>query len=235
MNVHCVLNSHATLGEGPVWCPRRRKLYWIDILERKVHEFDPSTSQNRSFDVPSFIGSLALTENDRLLLVQHELAWLNPQDAVVADYLSLREPAGNRMNDGKCDAGGRFWVGSMNLKESEPTGILHRISRAKDEVMLDGLTIQTASDGARILKLMYLADSGAGSISVFDFDLETGTLRNRRAFVNSSPRGGVPDGLCVDTDGCVWVAFWDGNASRDTRPKELPILLWMSLSRDPPV
>lgn len=212
MIVNCVLPAQATLGEGPVWCPRTQALYWIDILDCKVHRYDPATGRDMSVTVPSYIGSLALTEGDRLLVaLQHELCWLNLQTAEVTSCLLLEENPGNRMNDGKCDAAGRFWVGSMNLKENEPSGVLHRVSGdLRAERMLTGLTISNGIGWSPDQKRMYLADSGAGAIFVFDFNLEAGSLHNRRVFLDVPPRGGVPDGLCVDTAGCVWSAFWDG-------------------------
>ena len=114
MKVSCVLNSQAALGEGPVWCSVSKSLFWVDILDRKTHRFDPASGNDISVSVPSCIGSLALTESDRLIVaLQHELCWLDMQTSECTPFLSLDEPPGNRMNDGKCDAATRLFSDAM--------------------------------------------------------------------------------------------------------------------------
>jgi sugar lactone lactonase YvrE len=123
----------------------------------------------------------------------------------------IAEGAPLRLNDGRCDAAGRFWVGSLALDSTPDAGALHRLDPdGSARVMQAGLHVPNglgfSPDGARL----YLADSARRRVDVFDFDLARGSIANRRAFVALAEGEGVPDGLAVDSAGAVWIALWDG-------------------------
>lgn len=212
MSVHCVLDAKAILGEGPVWCDRRQVLFWVDILAPAVHRFDPATRRDSVIPMPMYAGSLALTTGEQLVVVlRRGLSLLHWDTGALQSRLELEPGQENRLNDGKCDARGRFWVGSMNLAEKDRTGALYRVDRDWSAArMLDSLIISNGIAWSPDHKRMYLADSGDANITVFDFDVNKGTITNRTIFTTDSPRGGVADGLCMDIDGCLWAAFWDG-------------------------
>jgi sugar lactone lactonase YvrE len=122
--------------------------------------------------------------------------------------IELNDPSA-RFNDGKCDAAGRFWFGSKRTKEAnsslyryDPDGSLH--------VVLSGLTISNGPAWSPDESIFYLADSPLKTIYAFDFDKDSGSLSNRRVFVDLTAELFYPDGLTVDRDGCIWSAMWDG-------------------------
>ena len=130
---------------------------------------------------------------------------------------------GVRFNDAGVDPAGRVWVGSMHVDESEPLGELYRLDAGGVlTTVVKGVTVSNglgwSPDGAR----MYYADSPLRRIDVFDYDPATGEAFARRVFADLSAFDGVPDGLTVDADGCVWVAMWGGGVLRRFTPDGSP-------------
>jgi sugar lactone lactonase YvrE len=129
-----------------------------------------------------------------------------------------------RMNDGACDAAGRFWAGTMAYDESPGAGALHRLELdGSCTTVLTGLTISNgigwSPDGAT----MFLADSGTRRVDAFDFEPDSGDITRRRTIVAIDEPGVAPDGLTVDEDGCLWVALWGGGAVRRYAPDGTPL------------
>ena len=104
--IDCVVNTGDQLGETPLWCPRSRKLWWIDIERPRLQSFDPSTGRQETFPFPStFLGSLALHEAGGFLLaLDNTLTRFDPQTGRLTPVVEV-EPvsAGTRLNDGRCD------------------------------------------------------------------------------------------------------------------------------------
>ncbi|HWP99072.1 MAG TPA: SMP-30/gluconolactonase/LRE family protein [Vicinamibacterales bacterium] len=225
-----VLDARATLGEGPVWDDRRQRLVWVDILERRVHRFDPASGRCESRTVPRPVGAAALAEDGSLLLaVQGGFAWLDfdaDRYALVAEVEADRPDL--RMNDGACDPAGRFWAGSMAFDERPGAGALYRVDPAPADgpapfgarvtQVLRDVTVSNGIDWSSDRRRMYYVDSGTRRVDVFDFDVEHGTIANRRPLVEIEREAGVPDGLTVDAEDHVWVALWGGGAVRRYAP-----------------
>lgn len=211
--VEPVTADRALLGECPVWCDRAARLYWIDIDGRAVHRTDPDSGGDevRTLDVRP--GSIALRPDPDHLLVaaEHALHDLDWATGTLTHLVDLEpEDAPTRMNDGRCDPAGRFWVGSMDDPGGSGAhrGRLHRVDT--------DLAVTTAETGVGVSNslafapdgtIMYWADTRRGRVEAFDYDVDTGDRRNRRVLVDFTDRlPGAPDGACVDRDGCLWVA-----------------------------
>jgi sugar lactone lactonase YvrE len=135
----------------------------------------------------------------------------------------LAQPEGGRtdvrMNDGACDAQGRFWAGTMAYDESPGAGTLYRLELdGSCTTVLTGLTIANGIGWSPDGQTMYLNDSGTGCVDAFCFDSSSGAVNKRRTLVRSDQRGVVPDGLTVDAEGGIWVAFWGGGAVKRYAP-----------------
>ncbi len=210
--VECVVDASAMLGECPLWSEHEQLLYWIDIDGKKIHRFDPATGADEVCNIDGRPGSIALTGSPgRLLLAtEHELAWFDWEAGTVDPWVDLEEAGtGNRLNDGRCDPAGRFWVGSMFERAAEGrfTGRLHRVevdgssTTTRNEIgVANGLAF--SPDG----QTMYFADTLHDSIWAYDYDIDTGRATNERLFVDFTDLPGRPDGACVDSDGGYWVA-----------------------------
>lgn len=206
-----VLQARARLGEGPLWDDLTQTLFWVDIYNHRVHQLFPERGSSRSFDVGETVGCVAVTGPEKLLVgLRHHLAYLDTTSGEIQRLVTVEEEKPrNRLNDGKCDSRGRFWIGSMSREEGEAA--LYRYDPSGDlHVMQTGLTISNGLGWSADENTFYLTDSPRKTIYAYDFDATTGEISGRRVFVDLSSESSVPDGLAVDVEGCVWSAQWDG-------------------------
>lgn len=209
------------LGESLYWDAGDRRLYWIDAWKAQVHAYDPVTGD---IDIRDFaqalggapIGSIARHADGGLIAAVrggfHRLD-LDTASAALMAPAETDRPATNRLNDGKCDRAGRFWCASVNTDHRTPSGALWRFAAGRDPVLMqDSLMVGNGIAWSPDSRLMYLADTAAGLVWCHDFDLDGGTLANRRVFISTAHiRGGI-DGATVDADGCYWAALFRGSA-----------------------
>jgi sugar lactone lactonase YvrE len=210
-SVRNVLTVRARLGEGPVWDAATQSLFWVDIYNHRVHRLVPTTGAECIYDVGDVVSAVALGPSDTLLLAQrHHIAWLDLQSGRAEHLQAIEDDRpGNRLNDGKCDANGRFWIGSM--AEGEGEGRLYRYDPdGSVHVVETGLTISNGLGWSPDQQTFYLTDSPTKRIYAYSYDAEAGTISDRRVLVDLTAEGFFPDGLAVDEDGCIWSAQWDG-------------------------
>ncbi|HEY4650307.1 MAG TPA: SMP-30/gluconolactonase/LRE family protein [Pontibacter sp.] len=216
-----VLEARATLGEGPLWHPTEDVLYWVDIEGRKLHIFNPETKETKEFDVKERIGTVVpLVQGGVLVALQNGIHKL---DTITGELTFIVNPIREkdiRFNDGKCDAAGRFWVGTMALDTRKGAAVLYRINldNTIDQV-LDNLTIANGIVWSPDNKTMYFIDTHTQQVQAFDFDLETGTIARGRVVVEVPKEAGSPDGMAIDTAGNLWVALHKGGAVGCYNPK----------------
>ena len=206
-----ILEVRARLGEGPCWHQEEQLLYWLDIYNHRVHQFNPATDAHQIFDVGEVVGCIAPAGTNRLIMAQRSrLAFLDTSNGNVTPIITIEDnQPDTRFNDGKCDAAGRFWFGSMSTSGSkgrlyryDPNGSLH--------VILTGLTISNGLGWSPDENTFYLTDSPLKTIYAFDFDSDSGSISNRQVFIDLTAESFSPDGLTVDQEGCIWSAMWDG-------------------------
>jgi sugar lactone lactonase YvrE len=218
------LAAGAELGEGPVWDSHAERLIWVDIIGQAVHSFDPLSGQDTWVAVPQMPGvAIPKRSGGLVLAIGHGFGTLDaeggfeqltqlPQGAVVA-----------RMNDGNCDSAGRLWAGTMGLNAEPNAGALYRLDPDLTVTrVLDRVTESNGIDWSPDDRLMYYVDSMERRVDVFDFDLRSGSISNRRPFTAVDDGEVLPDGLTVDADGHVWVACWDGAEVRRFAPDGSP-------------
>src|SRR5580765_6646904 len=117
MTIDLVLDAHAELGEGPIWDDERQRLLFADIMRGVVHEFDPETGADRTYDVGEPVSAIALTRRGVYMLATNTgFVTLDPTSGATARAALVEADVNdNRMNDGYVDARGRFWAGTMNM------------------------------------------------------------------------------------------------------------------------
>lgn len=219
--VEVVLDARAAVGEGPVWVDERAELLWVDIPRGLVHRYDPKTGSHETLAVGQPVGAVARRVDGGLVLaVRDGFALLDPGEHEVRLISSVeRENEENRMNDGRCDSGGRFWAGTMAFDMRPRAGALYRLDEnLRVEKVLDGVSVSNGIGWSLDDTAMYFIDSGAHGVDEFDYDAATGTIANRRRLVDVSPEVGLPDGMAVDAEGHLWVAIWGGSAVHRYRP-----------------
>ncbi len=210
-----VIDAAATLGEGPVWDEEQQRLLWVDILPGLVHRFDPATGSDDTFGVGKPVGSASLRRAGGLVLaVEDGFALLDPgwqrlEQVAVIDHAG--PPA--RFNEGKCDPAGRFLAGTMAYDQTPGAGSLYRLDPGLAVTkLLDGVTISNGLAWSADGTTMYYIDTPTQGVDAFHYDIETGRLANRRRVVDIPAAAGLPDGMTIDSDGCLWVALYGGSA-----------------------
>jgi sugar lactone lactonase YvrE len=210
-NAELVVDARADLGEGPLWDARTAELLWVDIMAGLVHRVDPASGVDRPLDVGQPVGAVVpRTAGGYALAVRDGFAVADEGGATIvapveADRMDLR------MNDGACDSQGRFWAGTMHLDHTKGAGSLYRLDPGGEvQTMLGDVTISNGIAWSPDDTIMYYVDTMTGGIDAFDFDQATGDIERRRRVVTVEDRTGLPDGLVVDTEGCLWLALWDG-------------------------
>ncbi|WP_169747859.1 SMP-30/gluconolactonase/LRE family protein [Pseudonocardia acaciae] len=215
-----VLDAHADVGEGPVWDQTRHRLLWVDITRGVLHRFNPATGMDTALRVGPTLGCVALRERGGLLLghgaglvlLDEETERIEPLASVAADPTMW-------LNDGRCDTEGRFWVGSVHEDETTPCGALHRVDvTGSVTAVVPGTTMANGIGWSPDGRTMYFVDSVTHGIDAFAFDPRHGTIRDRRRLVTTDPDKGLPDGLAVDAEGFLWVAYWGGWCIRRFTP-----------------
>jgi len=195
-----------------VWDVRTGNLHFVDIKGADLLSY----RENGVRRIRTFAGGLSavfLTTTRRLLcattrgLVSVELG---PGHNRFLGAIERGRP-GNRTNDGKCDAFGRLWIGTMDAAERAFTGALYRIDQdASATRLLDDIGVSNGLDWSPDGTTLYYTDSKRRLIWRFPFDMQSGTLGHRSVFANVPKDHGCPDGLTVDAEGFVWSAHWDG-------------------------
>jgi sugar lactone lactonase YvrE len=212
-----VVDARARLGEGPLWDARSAELLWVDILAGIVHRFDPVTGEDRAFDAGSYVGAVVPRASGGYALAVAAGFAVASEDGGVAPLAAVGHDAAVRMNDGACDSAGRFWAGSMRLDEASAGGCLYRLDADhRVERICEGVTISNGIAWSPDDTLLYYVDTPTDAIDVFDFDAEIGAAVGRRVLTRVD---GHPDGLVVDAEGCLWVAFWGGGQVRRYSPR----------------
>jgi sugar lactone lactonase YvrE len=233
VEVVCVVPGGAELGEGALWHPGERVLYWVNILAHEIHRFDPETCKDTVCIVSDAVGSLAIRQQGGLIAAMgrgfYNVDFDTGETTLIADVeADLLE---NRMNDGKPDRQGRFWAGSMHVPETRATGALYRLGAdLRWRRMVEGITVSNALAWSPDGRTMYYGDSAARTVWAWDFDTGSGEIRNRRIFLDEAAIGGPPDGATVDSDGHYWLTVpgtWRVNRydslGRLERSIELPV------------
>ncbi len=210
------LPAGATLGEGPIWDPRDGCLWWVDIAQKTVNRFNLASGQNDAWQLDVTVSAVAPTiRGDVLVAVQAGVARLDLATGQLTHPRTPRDhnPAICRFNDGKCDPRGRFVAGTTSLTHTPAAGALYSFdTQGAVRTLLRDVSLSNglgwSPDGTR----MYFVDTPTRQIATFDYDLDSGTVHNRRVAAEIPPSFGYPDGLTVDADGFLWLALWGGSA-----------------------
>ena len=211
------------VGEGPLWDVAEQAFYFIDIVKKQVHRFDPATGQTRSWEVPRPIGSMALRVGGGAIISLPDGVHTLDFDTGEVAPLALPEDQNPRIqfNDGKVDRRGRFIVGSTdsNIGDCQPIGSVYSLGADHSLTVIDtGIHISNGPCFAPDNKTFYFADSVPFTLYAYDYDIETGAATNRRPFAETREHGGFPDGCTVDAEGNVWMALCEGGKILCYRP-----------------
>lgn len=216
------LEISSQLGEGALWNYKLGEFYWVDIESQLFHVYNPKTKKNKTFRMPSRIGTVVPYTADEVVVALEDGIY---KYNMKSDSLSIvstveKDKPYNRFNDGKCDPLGNLWVGSMHYDQSAPMANLYKINpNGKTEVMVDSVTISNGIVWTKDSRTMYYIDTTIGKIRGYDFDSNTGEISNERVVVEVDEKDGYPDGMAIDEEDMLWVGMWNGSAVARFNPK----------------
>ncbi len=210
MTPQIAVDHKSVVGECPIWHPFDKKLYWIDIPEGIIFRYDPETGNHEEFYSGEVIGGFTIQEDGSLLLFLERGAVKILKDGETSTVIDeIYEELDTRFNDVIADPEGRVFCGTIPAKDNKAR--LYRLDTdGSITKILDGIGLSNGMGFTPDRKQMYFTDSPGGKIYLFDYDLETGKIKNQRMFVTVPESEGVPDGMTVDKEGCIWSARWDG-------------------------
>lgn len=200
------------LGEGPTWHPLEQRLYWVNIEDGEVHRCLADGTGHECFQLPQPVGAFAFREHGGLMLAVRDgfAAWTPGEADVRMLPVIAGGFGGRRFNDGKADPLGGFIAGTIG---EQGQCALYRLTTTGDVVRLDaGFTICNGLDWSPDRCWYYFTDTPSRTIYRYRYDAVTGEIFDRQDFITvpDAPGEGVPDGLTVDAEGCIWSARWDG-------------------------
>lgn len=220
--VVCIADVGAVLGEGPLWDPREAALYWLDIKGEKIFRFDPLTNETATFESTGMVSALGLHREGGFVAASREgfVRLAIDEDGIRREALTDPEAdkPGNRFNDGKADPAGGFWAGTMDDAEAEASGAWWRLAPDGSVLkLLDGFMVTNGPAFDPDHDRVFLTDSAKRTVHVAETD---GTaLAAPAVFLQFGEGDGYPDGMEVDAEGCLWIAFWDGACLRRFSPE----------------
>lgn len=230
-----VLSIKAELGESPVWDEASDVLWWVDWSGGTVFRSDVRAGASVSFDVGADVAAVALTTSSGVVLAQsHGFTALDPTSGAVRTIANAEAAdSPTRMCDAKPDPEGRFWGGTTALDGVSPVGGLYVLERdGRVRRVLDNVAVSNGLGWSPDHTTFYYIDSATQRVDAFDFDAAAGSISNRRMLVAVPPEEGMPDGLCVDGEGGVWVALWDGwQVRRYTPDGDLDVIVELPVAR----
>ncbi len=207
-------NEHA---EGPLWDTRSSRLLWVDQYAGLVlvASFEPSRQTltlERTCQVGYPVGAVVpAAAGGWMVAAGPGFARLSP-DGTVTAVAEIERDERTRMNDGKCDPSGRFWAGTMAWDKTPGAGTLYRLNQDLTvSVMLREVTISNGLAWPRDDVGLYYIDTPTRAVDRFSLS-EDGSLGARNAVIRIEDGAGEPDGMCIDDEGCLWVALWGGSA-----------------------
>lgn len=208
--VRVAVAARARVGEGPVWDPAAGRLHWVDILAGALHTSDLAAGQTTTITVPTLLGAAVPRQCGGFVGATAEgFATIGADGSFVMRVRLLADSS--RMNDAKCDPQGRLWAGSTDLQFAPAEGALHvLLPDWSSRVVLTRLTQPNGLGWSPDGTVFYLIDTAERTLFAWDFSATDATLHRRRE-LHCFNTDGVPDGLCVDTAGRIWVAMWGGS------------------------
>ncbi|RAJ90678.1 sugar lactone lactonase YvrE [Streptomyces sp. PsTaAH-137] len=210
------MRETAELGEGPTWDPAAERMVWVDILGSRVHTFEPGSGRRTVLVTEQHVGAAKPRAGGGLVVNLRDGVGCYSADGAFS-WLHREPVPGRRGNDAAVAPDGALWAGSMAYDERPGGGNLIRLApdgTAAEKI--DDVTVSNGTGWSPDGTLMYYVDTATSRIDVFDVDGEH--IGNRRELATVEKGAGLPDGLTVDADGCVWVALWDGGALRRYTP-----------------
>jgi sugar lactone lactonase YvrE len=206
------LNS---LGEGALWDADGNRLFFVDIIGKKLFEYYPESGKKYSHQMPSMIGTVVLQDDSHVLVALEDGVYRYNLDTKDLKFIVCppENDSTQRFNDGKCDPAGRFWLGTMSLIGGRESSHLFCMDKdGKIEVKLDGISTSNGIVWSSDKKHMYYIDTPTRMVMEYAYDNASGAISEPRVAVQVADSLGAPDGMAIDENDNLWVCMWGGSA-----------------------
>lgn len=203
-------------GEGPCWDPVGRRMLVVDMLAGAVVDLS-SLEKPVRYEVGSQVAAVVRPRVDGGFIVatEHGFSLFDASFAFERSLAEVLDDPAIRLNEGGCDAAGRFFCGAMAYDETPGAASLYRVEAdGRTSVVFDGVTISNGLQWSVDGTLAYYVDTPTHRVDVFDYSVADGAFSERRTLVDVSGFTGAPDGMTIDAEGGLWVAFWGGGVVR---------------------
>ncbi|MEP7277352.1 MAG: SMP-30/gluconolactonase/LRE family protein [Bacteroidota bacterium] len=201
------------LGEGPLWDMAQQLICWVDIVKGTVHQYTPASNSHTVIAVNQMVGAIGLCTNGHFIAaLQNGFGFIDRSSHQV-NMLQDPEQAlpGNRFNDGKCGPDGGFWAGTMAQDEAPGAGSLYCLQPDLSVIKkIEGVSISNGIAWSSDNRIFYYIDTPTQTVAAYDYEMAGGRLSNRRVVIHVPVEEGFPDGMTIDNEGMLWIAFWGG-------------------------
>ena len=213
IDIECVVDCSALLGEGTYWDADAQALWWIDIWGPKIHRYVPATGKDATWTAPEFLGTLSVRAKGGLVVsMVSGFYFFDPRsgtfDPIVDPEADLAE---TRFNDGKTDRQGRFWSGTMFEAPGKTPAKIGALWRLDEDLsvhkIVAGIGCANGLAWSPDSRTMYFTDSHTNFVWAYDFDPPSGAVSNKRVFIDLSEEGFIVDGSTVDAEGNYWLTI----------------------------
>ncbi len=215
MEPELIADYQCVVGEGVIWHPDERRVYWLDILTGRIFRYDPAGGGHEQIYAGEAVGGITVQADGALLLFGARGAvriWRDGELTTVVDEIAADRDS--RFNDVIADPAGRVFCGTMAVEGH--AGRLYRLDPdGRLTVVLDDIEVPNGLGFTPDRRGLYFTDTMRRVIYLFDYDQATGAVTNQREFVRVPDEAseGLPDGMTVDREGYVWSARWDGGCA----------------------
>jgi sugar lactone lactonase YvrE len=212
-------DTSCDLGEGALWDERNQSFYWSDVFHGLIWSYHPESKKLNTKKFANLVSFLCKASDSGYVVATDTEVVIVNSDFSVRQRTSMNFSDPDLMtNDGGIDPTGNLWAGTMSRKEVAGAGTLLRLVGTEWTTEVAATTISNGMDWSLDGRILYFIDSPTKKISRFAFNPETGKRGDELPSIDLSSGTGIPDGMCVDADGNLWVALWGGGEVRCFSP-----------------
>jgi len=218
-----IFHAGSSLLEGPIWDPNNKLIYCVSIEQGVIYQINPTSGEVQSYLTNGNVGCVALTNKGNIISAEKEGIFETNPKTKEKIYLTQFESDENlRYNDGRFDPVGRFIVGTKSekdyfLEDKIMKGKLFSYFENQYKILLDDLMISNGIGFSQDGTKMYFIDTPTKKVAQYQYNLNNGDILFEKYIINIDGDG-WPDGMCVDLDGNIWVAEWEGGRVRKWDP-----------------
>jgi D-xylonolactonase len=226
MAVKPIYDGVCYLEECPIWNVSQQKLYWTDIDNRNLWVYDPQAETCRLFWQGNHkVGGFAFTQQQSMVLCTDRGVYRMPHNQTdkvngkPERLFDIPLLGSEQFNDITTDPCGRIFAGTL-FRNRDKKGVLYRLEKDKEPVVvIENVGCSNGMTFSMNQKTFFHTDTYTRTITKYEYDIETGNIKSPAIFFKADQTQGLPDGITLDSDDCIWAAFWGASVVRRLSPQ----------------